>query len=257
MKEKTIMARFDLKRAKRVVERFTFRFALSLLGFSGSVMIFASGADAGALYFDRNAFLSDSQITTTTAIDFDTFVTEADLTGQTVSGVTLNASVGNALSVIDAATGVRYPMSASSGSKVLSPGGSNPDFENDGLELLFATPVRAAGIDVVFDVPDGASYVEVYFYNEFGGVLDFNGFIPAPSGSPGYQFVGYVADSDVISRVLFNEFDPTAYDDNVAYDSLVFSPAATPEPSSMLLLGFGLAGIASMNRGRFDWSRKV
>jgi hypothetical protein len=251
-----MMAKLELQRLRRVAVRISFRFTLLCLGFVGTALTFNPEAGAAALYFDRSAFLSDSKITTTTAIDFDSFVVGTDLTGQTVSGVTFNADAGNFLSVIDASAGIRYPMSASSGTRVLSPGGANPGFESDGLEFIFTDPVTAAGIDVVFDVPDGASYVGVTFYDALNHVLEYNGTIPAPNGLPGYQFVGFVADSATISRVVFSEYDPTAMDDNVAYDSLVFSPAVAPEPSALLLLCCGLVGMSSTSRRKYTSSRK-
>ena len=115
-----------------------------------------------------------------------------------------------------------------------------------------ATPVRAAGLDVVFDVPDGASYVGVSFLDAAGNLLGQDTFIPAPNGAPGYQFVGFVASGSGpgIKSIRFDEFDGSANDDNVAYDSLVFT--AIPEPASTAGVGglIGLCGVVVWRRPR-------
>jgi hypothetical protein len=201
-------------------------------------------------YTDRPSFVADSRVTTTTTIDFDSDAPGTDLTGVTRSGATFNAPASTPLQVIAGATGVRNPMSPSTLPNVLSPGGSNAALENDDLEIVFATPVQAAGMDVVFDVPDGASFVTVTFFDAGNASISqcIRNPIPAPSGAPGFQFVGCVTDSANIKRITFDEFDPTAPDDNVAYDTLTFSPAAAtravPEPASISLLGGGFVALA-------------
>jgi hypothetical protein len=134
-------------------------------------------------------------------------------------------------------------MSTSTAPNVLSPGGSSTSLENDDLELTFATPVKSAGLDVVFDVPDGQSFLGVTFFDTSNIAIASNSFIPAPIGFPGFQFVGLVTDSPIIKRVVFNDFDPSPNDDHVAYDSVVFS-TVIPEPSSLLLFFLGMIGTA-------------
>jgi len=230
--------------------------ALGLTALLGSVGI--SAAHAQTFYTDRTAFNADPGAAGTTTIDFDGFATGTDLTGSTLSGATFTAPGSSPLTVIAGATGVRFPDSPSSGANILSPGGSDPNLQNDDLDITFATPVQAAGLDVVFDVPDGASFVGVTFFDSLNNVLFSNGFIPAPSGAPGFQFVGFVSNSANIKRVSFDEFDDTAFDDNVAYDTVTFSnitpsSSAAPEPGSAALLLSGMAtltGIALRNRRR-------
>ncbi len=197
---------------------------------------------APVLYTDRITFLSDTRITTTVDINFDNFAAGTDLTNQSILGLTFNAPNASPLMVIEGSTGVRNPMSPSSGLNVLSPGGSNANIENDDLSLVFESPVQAFGLDVVFDVPDGASYVGVSFFDAFDNLIASNNSIPAPRGAPGFQFIGLVTDELLISRVLFDEFDPTASDDNVAYDSIIFT-SPVPAPAAIWLFGSALIGL--------------
>jgi hypothetical protein len=198
---------------------------------------------AQTLYYDRASFLGDARMTaaTTASVTFDSYSVGTDLTGATNSGATFDAPGSGPLLVIAGSTGVRYAMTPSTGLNVLSPGGNDPNLQNDDLSVTFAVPVQAAGMDVVFDVPDGASYVAVYFFDTASTLLASNSFIP-DSGS--YQFVGLVADSALISRIVFDEFDDSANDDNVAYDSLVFT-SPIPEPSTYAALG-GLIAISAV-----------
>lgn len=211
-------------------------------------------------YTARPLFNADGRVTTTSTIDFDGLGAGTDLTGAILSGATFSAPGATPLAVILGATGVRNPMSPSSGTKVLSPGGSSVLAEDDDLLVTFATAVKAAGMDVVFDVPDGASYVGVAFLDSASLAICTSGFIPSPSGAPGYQFIGCVSDSANIKSIAFNEFDPTASDDHVAYDTLTFSPAysapppppppGVPAPATALLLGAGVIGLGVVRRLR-------
>ena len=184
---------------------------------------------AGDFYTERSAFDNDNRVSETRFIDFELYSPGTDLTDASINGVTLRAPGASPLVVIDAEVGVRNPMTATSGTQVLSPGGSLTAQENDDLLIEFDAPVQAAGIDVVFDAPDSASFTGVEFRGPGGEVLFSNSPIPSPTGAPGSQFVGYVADSPIIKSVYIDEFDPSAPDDHVAFDSLIFTePALGP-----------------------------
>ncbi|NUM36207.1 MAG: PEP-CTERM sorting domain-containing protein [Candidatus Brocadiae bacterium] len=196
---------------------------------------------APVAYTNKASFLSNVSVVSPQSINFDSYDAGTILTNQTISGITFRSPGSIPLQVINASSGVRNPMVSSSGTKILSPGGSNLTQEEDDLELIFANPLRAFGMDVIFDTPDGASFVSASFYDASNNLIHQIGpHIPAPTG--GITFVGLVADSVLISRVVIDDFDPSAPDDHIAYDSLVFCPV--PEPTSFLLLCLASLGMA-------------
>lgn len=211
----------------------------------GVVIAFAGQACADTMYFDRLAFNADPNTGATVVEDFDGDAPLTDLTNQTRSGMMLTSPSGSPLTVIQAGSGVRFPMNASSGANVLSPGGSDKSMQDDDFTILFTTSVQAFGLDVVFDVPDGLSFVSVTFRDAAGAVIASNGFIPCPAGLPGYMFVGYVSDSANIASVTFDEFDDSPDDDHVAYDTLTVS---VPTPGSLALIAMG--GLVMARRKR-------
>lgn len=78
-----------------------------------------------------------------------------------------------------------------------------------------------------------------------------NSSIPAPTGAPGFQFVGLVTDSPLISRIVFDEKDSSPSDDNIGYDSIVFSSSASspvPIPETFWLFSSGLIGFIGMRK---------
>ena len=149
-------------------------------------------------HFDRVDFLNDPDVNAVINIEFDDLAAGTDLTDAAIDGVTFEAPGDGPLTVIEAAAGVRNAMAATSGTQILSPGGSDVTIEDDDLRIVFDQPVQAAGLDVIFDVPDGQSFTGVTFLDENDQTLFTDGFIPSPNGAPGSQFVGYAAQDRVI-----------------------------------------------------------
>lgn len=199
-----------------------------------SLLVLAAGANA-TLYFDRATFLTDPLATGLVNEDFEGFALGTDLQGAQVGNAKLGAPGVQTLLVQD--TGVRFAPNPSSGKNMISPGGIDKSQEDDDLTITFLNPVDAAGIDICFDAPDGASFVSVTFVDVNGAAVESNGFIPCPNGAPGYQFVGATSATQ-IKLILIDEYDGSPDDDHVMYDSLVYS--SVPEPATMALLGLPL-----------------
>lgn len=204
------------------------------------------------VHYDRVDFLTDPDVQAVTRVDFDDVTAGTDLTNATIDGVTFQAPGAGPLTVIESTTGVRNALEATSGTQVLSPGGSDVTLEDDDLSLVFDQPVHAAGLDVLFDVPDGFSLTGVTFLDEDGQVLFSQSPIPAPDGASGSQFVGYVAEGQLIKSIVIDEFDPSAPDENIAFDSLVFSDTE-PEDSVLFINVNG----SSYNNDGFNFFRTV
>src|SRR5687768_8076098 len=95
----------------------------------------AAGPVAAQVFTDKPTFLADPRVGGTTTVDFDGLAPGTDLTGATVGNATLLAPGTGPLVVIAGATGVRFPMSPSSGANVLSPGGTDTSLEDDDLRI--------------------------------------------------------------------------------------------------------------------------
>jgi hypothetical protein len=209
------------------------------------------------------------------ALDFESL--SGDIAGSTHSGVTFSSPDGNTLDVVDGNSTFTNPASFSgvidantnrlfptSGRRVLSPGGlelvPGPDVrERDSLQLDFAAPVSAFGVDVLFQSYDCCTFTTFTAYNNALQVVASGGLIGngGGGGDPGAAlFVGLVSNSTLtdFSRIVFTESDGNnAFPDaNIGYDTLRFAgTGGVPEPAAwtLLIAGFGLIG-ASLRRTR-------
>jgi hypothetical protein len=202
----------------------------------------AAGAHA-AVYFNRATFLADPLAINLVNEDFEAYSLGTDLQGATIGNAVLQAPFTTTLIVQD--TGVRFGGFPSSGTKLISPGGTVAAQENDDLTITFGTAVNAAGIDVCFDVADGASFTTVKFFDESGTQLFTTASVPCPFGAPGYTFVGATS-ATAIKTIVFDEFDASPQDDHIMYDSMVYS--SVPEPST--IAAFAAAGLLAARRKR-------
>ncbi len=209
-----------------------------------------------------------------TSINFDTISTGTEIAGNTINGVTFSSPDGNTLDVVAGSDTYTDPawfsleqnaalntLTPTSGLNILSPGGTDlvggSDIrERDSLQLNFAAPIYAFGIDILFQSYDYATYTSYSVYDSSlnpiisGGIQGSSASGGAPGGS---IFIGFYSDdiSTDISRIVFSETDGSADypDSNIGYDSLkVYTAQPVPVPATFLLLGSGLVGLASFRK---------
>ncbi len=221
------------------------------------------------------------------SIDFDSISPGTDIGGLTIAGVTFTASSGGApllvvngnatftpggfSGVIDPNTNKLFPTS---GQNVLSPGGTNlgpgPNaaIENDDLELIFGEPLSAFGFDHLSQSADGASYTHIKVFNQTNALI-YAGLIPISNfgggGAPGgADFFGMIATAgDLISRIVIDEQDANELypDSNIGFDTFRFVPqssqlSSVPEPSSLVVFGFGMLVFVMAFQGRCGRNRR-
>ena len=191
-------------------------------------------------------------------VDFDSVSAGTDIDGFTLTGATLSSPDGNTLEVVDGAstftgggfTGVIDPdtnrLFPTSGSQVLSPGGlelvpGNTLAEKDSLEIVFAVPQPAVGLDILFQSFDSGLNTRVDVFDATDSLVAFVNLSGSGlGGSPAAPlFVGFVSDdpSTHIHRVWVRETDSNAQfpDSNVGYDTLRYTGIPVPSGGPVAL----------------------
>ena len=239
---------------------------------------FAGSCHAGFTIFSiaenggLSGFLSLSGSLST--IDFDAIDDGSNISGNTYAGVTFNkvgssaelivvdgnstiTPAGEFSGVVDANTNRLLPTT---GNRVLSPGGrilsagSNPAVENDDLELVFSTPVRALGFDLLSQSADGGSFVSIAVFNQsnvqlYSGTIPISNLQPGGGDPGGADFFGVIGTgSDRIGRIVIDERDSNSSfpDSNVGFDTFRFS--SVPEPSILSICGLMTLGLLARKR---------
>ncbi len=204
-------------------------------------------------------------------INFDGIADNTNLAGQTVSGVTFSSPTGTSLPVvsstqtvgvyvgiIDASTNKLFPTS---GTKVLSPGGSDlvpgpANAEADSLQLVLGTPQQAFGLDILFQSLDCCPFTSFQVFDGANQLLA-SGQVSSPNSSGGgvpggSVFLGFVSDSANIAKIIISDSDGNDVfpDNNIGFDTVRFGGQTTsvPEPSTLLMAGLGFAALVARSR---------
>ena len=178
--------------------------------------------------------------------DFDNFSQGTNINGMDIADIQfLSSATGAPLIVVrgdttstppeftNAAFATTNRLYPTSGRRVLSPGGEtlapgpNNPIEKDDLELVFSSPVRAFGFDLLFQSVDGSSFTTIKVYNQSDELL-FSETISMPNlggvgSSPGAAefWGGMTVGPDLITRIVIEEFDDDNRnpDSNIGFDT--------------------------------------
>lgn len=179
------------------------------------------------------------------AVNFEEIAPGTNINGLTINGATFKSIINslNVVSAVDTFTPVGFDnapnpetntLPATTGVNILSPGGvklvPGPDpREIDDLQISFAAPIRAFGIDLLFQSLDSSSYIDVRLLRGGVEIAVVQVFTPSlPGGSPaGSHFIGFVSvasDTD-FDTIQFRESDNDENfpDANIGYDTLYFA----------------------------------
>jgi hypothetical protein len=136
--------------------------------------------------------------------------------------------------------------------RLFSPVGSNTTDTTFTVPGFPSVPAFVRGFGVVFSDVDTAGAATLEFFDLNGDSL---GEFSAPAFDGGLSFLGVVFDAEAVGRVRITSGsvapgpDDGPNSDIVLMDDFLYSePQAVPEPSSLLLLGAGLAGILVKRR---------
>ena len=196
------------------------------------IAMMAGYAHAGTVYTDRALF--EAAVSTYTIEDFEAYPVSGNPGSGAVSQINFNSfsvtSVPDAVKVLD--TEYFYSRNTTLGGAKYLYLDTDIGFTGSVTTLSFNSGISFIGFDYTYNQS---------WSSQLTAVVEGNSFILSDVDYSGYGFWGYIG-KDAFGTVTIDSGEISAY----GIDQVTFN--AVPIPAPILLLGFGLAGLAGLRK---------